>query len=117
MEGGVIHDGHMRVVELRAELLFHPGIEDGGVGGALKEHRGIECLADACGDQAGARSAIARARAVDLLAFRCPAMRALGGWGKAAFIHIHKLLARCVVFVPALQVAFPNFWIILSLQI
>ena len=46
VEGGIIHDHHMRVVQKGAELDFQPPSEDGRVARSFKQDRGGPAFAD-----------------------------------------------------------------------
>ena len=93
MEGGVIHDHHMRVVQKRAELSFQPPLEDGRVARAVKQDRGGPAGADPGGNQGGPRSSVSRGQAVHPRPL--PGIRVApdNRRGKATFIDVDKLLA------------------------
>ena len=55
VEGGVIHDHYMRVVQKGAELGFQPPIEDGRVARSVKQDRGGKAGAEPGGQQGGLR--------------------------------------------------------------
>ena len=58
VEGGVIHDHHLRVVQKGAEVGFQPPREDFCVARAVKQARGGPAFADPGGQQGGPRSAV-----------------------------------------------------------
>ena len=104
VEGRVIHNHHMRVVQQGAELGFQPPIEDGRVTRAVKQERGGKMVTDPGGKQRGPRSAVSRGQAVHplpLLGIRIPpANRRF----KATFIDVDKRLAPADIALTQAQI-------------
>ena len=93
MEGRIIHDHNMRVIQKGAELGFQPPSEDGGVARAVKQDRGDKAFADPGGNQGGPRSSVSRGQAVHPLPPRGIRVAPDNRRGKATFIDVDKLLA------------------------
>ena len=110
MEGGIIHDHHMRVIQKGAKLGFQPSIEDGRVARAVKQDRGGTMVADPGSKQGGPWSAVARGQAVHPLpplGIRVPPDNRRF---KATFIEVDQHLAPADVALTQAQIplAFPQ---------
>ena len=105
VEGRVIHDHHMRIVQKGAELGFQPPIKDGRVARAVKQDRGGPALTDPGGKQGGPWSAVSRGPAVHPLPLASIGVPPDHRRGKATFIEVDKLLAPADIALTQAQIA------------
>ena len=112
MEGGVVDDDDRARFQIWNELMRQPHIERVRIARTLEQEWSCEIFADQSCNQAGARAAVAGAKAMYALAAQSVTVISLCRALKAGFIDINERAALLRQFVVTLQVSAADVFIV-----